>query len=71
MIRLDLVIVSALVEARIGGDMQNGFFLAITITNANIEKRAALALSTVLNNIAAKKQQQDLEKARQQSVPKL
>jgi hypothetical protein len=60
-----------LVEAYIVGDMQNGFSLNTTITNANIEKRAALALSKVLNAIAAKQQQQDLDKARQQSVPKL
>jgi hypothetical protein len=60
-----------LVDAIIAGDLQNGYSLTTTITNALIQKRAALALSNVLNNIAAKKQRQVIDKARQQSVPTL
>jgi hypothetical protein len=63
-----------IVEALIAGGVQNGVYtynLITKITNVNIQKRAAVALSNVLNGIAAKKQQQDLDKARQQSVPKL
>jgi hypothetical protein len=59
------------VTAYVVGDMQRGFNLTVTITNVNIEKRAALALTAVLNNIAGKKRQQELDKARQQSVPTL
>lgn len=60
-----------IVTAYVAGNMQSGFSLTVTITNGNIEKRAAVALSTVLNNVANKKRQQDLDKARQQSVPTL
>ena len=63
-----------IVQAEIGGGMQNGVYnesLTTTIKNANIQKRAAVTLSNALNNVAAKKQQQDLDKAHQQSVPKL
>jgi len=60
-----------LVQASIGGDLQNGFGLSLTITNANIEKRAALALSNALKSVAAKQQQKQLDNARKQSVPVL
>lgn len=60
-----------IVDAFIAGNTQSGFSLTVTITNVNIEKRAAVALSTVLNNVAQKKRQQELDKARQQSVPTL
>lgn len=62
------------VRAGVTGGQNNGVYnysLDVTITAYGIEKRAAVALSGFLGNVAAKKQQQDLNKAKQQSVPTL
>jgi hypothetical protein len=60
-----------LVHGVIAGDLQNGYNLTLSITNALIQKRAALALSNVLNGVANNQAQQQLQRAREQSVPKL
>ena len=63
-----------LVRAIVIGKIQNGTYddsLDITISAYGIEKRAAYALGNALTAIANKQQQQDLNKARQGSVPAL
>jgi hypothetical protein len=63
-----------LVRAIVTGKVENGNYndsLDITISAYGIQKRAAYALGNALNGVANKQQQQDLNKARQQSVPTL
>jgi hypothetical protein len=63
-----------LVRADVVGKVQNGSYddsLDVTISAYGIEKRAAYALGNALNGVVNKQQQQDLNRARQQSVPKL
>lgn len=62
------------VNAFIQGGQNNGqynYSLDVTITDFTIQKRAAAALSAFLGNLQNQKQQQDLNKAKQQSVPTL
>jgi len=63
-----------LVRAIVTGKIENGTYndsLDVTISAYGIQKRAAYALGNALNAVAKGQQQQDLDKARQQSVPKL
>lgn len=63
-----------LVRAIVNSNVQNGTYndsLDVTISAYGIEKRAAYALGNTLTAIANKQQQQDLNKARQGSVPAL
>jgi hypothetical protein len=63
-----------LVRADVVGKVQNGSYddsLDVTISAYGIQKRAAYALGNALNAVAKGQQQQDLDKAKQQSVPKL
>ena len=63
-----------LVRADVVGKIQNGSYddsLDVSISAYGIQKRAAYALGNALNGAANKQQQQDLDKAKQQSVPKL
>lgn len=63
-----------LVRAIITGKIENGAYndsLDVTISAYGIQKRAAYALGNALNAVANGQQQRDLDKARQQSVPKL
>jgi hypothetical protein len=62
------------IHAYAGGFMDHGVFndnLFVSITDFGIQKRAAYALNQVLTGAANKQQQQDLNKANQQAVPKL
>jgi hypothetical protein len=62
------------VQAHASGGIVNGAYsynLDTTIIAYGIQKRSAVALSNVLNNASAQKDQQILNKAKQESVPKL
>jgi hypothetical protein len=62
------------VNAYVQGGQSNGVYnysLDVTITDFDTQKSAAVALSVFLNNAQNQKQQQDLNKAKQQSVPTL
>ena len=63
-----------LVHADVVGKIQNGNYddtLDVTISAFGVQKRAAYALGSALDGAANKQQQQQLNKAQQQSVPKL
>jgi hypothetical protein len=62
------------VNAYVQGGQSNGVYnysLDVTITDFDTQKSAAAALSAFLGNIQNQKQQQDLNKAKSQSVPTL
>jgi len=57
-----------------GGVLDHGVFndsLFVSITDFGIQKRAAYALNQFLTGVGNKQLQQDLNKAKQQAVPKL
>jgi len=63
-----------IVRASISGGESNGVFnysLDVSINDFTLQNNAAYALDVVLNNATNKKEQQDLNKAKQQSVPAL
>jgi|SRR5665213_1805612 len=62
------------VNGNVIGGLVNGAYtysLDVTISDFDLQKTSAIALSVVLNNAQNQRQQQDLNKAKQQSVPNL
>jgi hypothetical protein len=60
-----------MVRAVIGGDPNRGYGLEVTLSDYGLQNAAAYALKDSLSKVAAGQQQQELTKAKAQSVPAL